>query len=67
MSDTTYTVTGLHCNGCAGKVSREVSQLVGVSDATVELATGTLTVRSEAPVARETVAEAVERLGYALV
>lgn len=66
MSEAVYRVTGLHCNGCAQKVSKEVGQLVGVSDATVELETGRLTVRSEEAVDSIEVRAAVERLGYAL-
>jgi copper chaperone len=66
MSKTEFNVIGLHCGGCAGKVSHEVSKLVGVVDVSVDVASGHLVVSSDRPVERAAVAAAVDQAGYAL-
>lgn len=50
MSDTTsYTVQGMTCSSCATKVSDAVTQVPGVTDTDVDLATGTLNVTGTDP------------------
>jgi copper chaperone len=68
MSETTtYTVTGMTCGHCVNAVSAEVGKLPGVSDVAVDLAAGTVTVTSEAPLDSQAVRAAVDEAGYALV
>jgi len=43
-TNNTYTIQGMTCGSCAAKVSGAVSQVPGVTDTDVDLATGTLTV-----------------------
>jgi len=62
MNDTTYTVAGMTCGSCATKVTEAVSDLDGVTDLDVDLATGTLTVTG--PVEQDQVREAVTAAGY---
>lgn len=64
MSTSTYTVTGMTCGHCVSSVTEEVSQVPGVTDVQVDLATGGLTVTSEAPVDDTAVRAAVEEAGY---
>jgi copper chaperone len=64
MSTTTYTVTGMTCGHCATSVTEEVSQVPGVTAVEVDLASGGLTVTSEAPVDEAAVRAAVEEAGY---
>ena len=64
MSTSTYTVTGMTCGHCVSSVTEEVSQVPGVTDVQVDLATGGLTVTSEAPVDDAAVRAAVEEAGY---
>jgi copper chaperone len=64
MSTTTYTVTGMTCGRCATSVTEEVSQVPGVTAVEVDLASGGLTVTSEAPVDEAAVRAAVEEAGY---
>ena len=61
---TTITVSGMSCDHCVAAVREEVGQLDGVTGVDVELATGTVTVVSEAPVDPAAVAAAVHEAGY---
>ncbi len=64
MSTATYTVVGMTCGHCVSAVIEEVSQLPGVTGVDVDLASGGLTVTSEAPVEESAVRAAVEEAGY---
>ncbi|HEX8496504.1 MAG TPA: heavy-metal-associated domain-containing protein [Actinomycetales bacterium] len=64
MSTSTYTVTGMTCEHCVASVTEEVGELPGVTDVSVELASGRLTVTGEA--APDDVRAAVEEAGYQL-
>jgi copper ion binding protein len=65
--ETVYTVKGMTCGHCVNAVSAEIGKLDGVAGVTVDLATGAVTVTSEAPLDRAAVAAAVEEAGYELV
>ena len=64
MSTATYTVVGMTCGHCVSAVTEEVTQVPGVTGVEVDLASGGLTVTSEAPVADDAVRTAVEEAGY---
>jgi copper chaperone len=66
MSTATYTVTGMTCEHCVRSVTEEVGALSGVTGVDVDLASGGLTVTSEAPVPGDAVRAAVEEAGYEL-
>lgn len=66
MTTTTYTVVGMTCGHCVNAVTEEVSQIPGVRDVDVDLASGAMTVSSTAPLERAAVAEAVDEAGYEL-
>lgn len=66
MSTSTYTVVGMTCGHCVNSVRGEVSQIPGVTEADVDLASGRLEVVSDAPVADEAVRAAVQEAGYQL-
>ena len=66
MSTTTYTVTGMTCGHCVSAVTEEVTQVPGVTGVDVDLASGRLTVSSDAPVDEAAVRAAVEEAGYSL-
>jgi len=66
MSTTrTYTVTGMTCGHCVASVREEVSELPGVTDVEVELASGRLAVTADA-LADDAVRAAVAEAGYEL-
>jgi copper chaperone len=67
MSTTAYTVTGMTCAHCVAAVTEEVGAVPGVTGVQVDLATGALTVTSEAAVDDDAVAAAVDEAGYRLV
>ena len=67
MSSSTYTVTGMTCGHCVSAVTEEISQLPGVQAVDVDLASGAVTVTSDAPVEEAAVRAAVEEAGYELV
>jgi copper chaperone CopZ len=64
MTTATYTVVGMTCGHCVSAVTEEVAQLPGVTAVDVDLASGGLTVTSEAPVDESSVRTAVEEAGY---
>ena len=66
MTTSTYTVTGMTCGHCVAAVTEEVAALPGVTAVDVDLASGGLTVTSEAPVDDALIKGAVEEAGYAL-
>ena len=66
MSTASYTVVGMTCGHCVNAVTEEVSQVPGVTGVDVDLATGGLTVTSDAPVDEGAVRAAVEEAGYSV-
>ena len=64
MTTTSYTVVGMTCGHCVNAVTEEVSAVPGVTDVDVDLASGGLTVTSDAPVDGAVVRAAVEEAGY---
>jgi copper chaperone CopZ len=61
-----YTVTGMTCSHCVQAVTGEISTLPGVADVRIDLASGAVTVTSEAPLEDEAVRAAVDEAGYEL-
>jgi copper chaperone len=66
MTTSTYAVTGMTCEHCVRAVTDEVRRIEGVSEVTVDLPTGALTISSSGPIDDAAVAEAVEEAGYQL-
>ena len=67
MSTTsTWTVTGMTCGHCVASVSEEIAEIEGVTDVSVVLETGTVTVTSAGPLERADVDAAVTEAGYVL-
>jgi copper chaperone len=63
---TTYTVSGMTCGHCVNSVRAEVSQIPGVTEVNVDLASGAVTVTSGAPLDEAELRAAVDEAGYAL-
>ena len=61
-----YTVSGMTCAHCVLSVSEEVSEVAGVQNVNVDLASGRLTVTGEG-VSDEAVKTAVADAGYEVV
>ena len=59
----TYTVTGMTCGHCVNHVTEEVSAIAGVSDVQVSLDDARMVIPSEAPIALETITQAVSEAG----
>jgi copper chaperone len=66
MATSTYAVTGMTCEHCVRAVTEEVRRIQGVSDVTVDLPGGSLTISSSGPIEEAAVAVAVEEAGYQL-
>ena len=62
-TDRTYTVTGMTCDHCVLSVREEVSEVAGVTDVDVDLASGRLTV-SGSDISDDAVKAAVAEAGY---
>ena len=63
-SERTITVTGMTCDHCVRSVREELSQLEGVSDVDVDLASGRVRISADAPLDDAAVRAAVEEAGY---
>lgn len=61
-----YQVTGMTCGGCASRVTKQLGEIDGVSDVSVDVATGAVTVTSAAPLGTDTVKASVAQAGYQL-
>jgi copper chaperone len=61
-----YVVSGMHCNHCASSVTEEVSAVSGVTDVTVDLGSGQLTVISDTEIPFENIEAAVDEAGYSV-
>lgn len=67
MTTATYRVSGMTCDHCVRAVTDEVGRLPGVSNVSVDLTSGTVTVSSDAPLDQDAVRAAVDEAGYELV
>ena len=67
MTTTDFTVKGMTCQHCVKAVTEEVGRLDGVQGVAVDLASGRVTVESDAPVDVEQVRTAVDEAGFELV
>jgi copper chaperone len=66
MTSATYQVTGMTCEHCVNAVAGELKNLAGVGDVTVDLVPGgpsVVTVTSDAPLAPDAVAAALDEAG----
>ena len=66
MTNSNFTVVGMTCNSCAMTVTEEVTQVPGVQDVAVELATGRLIVTSDSTLDPALIKGAIEEAGYQL-
>ncbi|MEI6364330.1 MAG: cation transporter [Actinomycetes bacterium] len=66
MATSTYTVTGMTCDHCVSAVTQELSDITGVTKVSIDLASGQVTVESDAALDQAAVAAAVDEAGYAL-
>ncbi|MGF1645907.1 MAG: heavy-metal-associated domain-containing protein [Kineosporiaceae bacterium] len=67
MATATYDVQGMTCDHCAGAVTAEVTRIPGVTEVSVDVPGGRVTVTSAEPLAAEAIAGAVEEAGYEVV
>lgn len=65
---TRYTVSGMTCGNCVNHVTEEVSEIDGVTNVSVLLDGGSMTVESDARVPFDSILEAVKEAGdYSVV
>ncbi len=64
MATATYRVPGMSCEHCTRAVAEAVQEIPGVEDVSVELASGEVTVTSQAPLDPDQVRNQVEEAGY---
>ncbi|MEJ7893264.1 MAG: heavy-metal-associated domain-containing protein [Solirubrobacteraceae bacterium] len=62
----TYQVSGMTCGHCALSVKAEVSEVAGVENVDVELASGRVTISGES-FADDAIRAAVEEAGYEVI
>ncbi len=61
---TTITVDGMTCGHCVASVQSEVSKIEGVTDVSVDLTSGQVTIVADATPDAGALREAVEEAGY---
>jgi copper chaperone len=67
MSTTTiFSVVGMTCAHCVAAVTEEVTKLDHVHHVDVDLASGAVTVQSDAPIDPTAFAAAIDEAGYAV-
>ncbi|GAB2972405.1 heavy-metal-associated domain-containing protein [Streptomyces pseudoechinosporeus] len=66
MTESTYTVSGMVCEHCAGFVTEEIEHVAGVTAVAVNVDSGTVTVTSDRDLDIADVRAAVEEAGYEL-
>ncbi|WNV91113.1 heavy-metal-associated domain-containing protein [Umezawaea sp. Da 62-37] len=62
----TFTVSGMTCGHCVSSVTEEISGLDGVTDVSVVLDSGAVTVTSDRELGQDEVGAAVAEAGYQL-
>lgn len=62
----TYTIEGMSCNGCRGHVEKELLNVKGVADVSVDLEAAEATVESQYEVPLENLQEALEDSQYSI-
>ncbi|QUF08092.1 heavy-metal-associated domain-containing protein [Actinosynnema pretiosum subsp. pretiosum] len=67
MAVATYTVTGMTCGHCVSSVTEELTGISGVTDVSVVLESGAVTVTSDRELGLDEVKAAVTEAGYELV
>jgi copper chaperone CopZ len=63
----TFTVSGMTCAHCQRAVAQEITAIDGVSDVSVDLTSGTVTVVAAHAVDRSAIAAAVDEAGYTVI
>lgn len=66
MHELTFTITNLNCDACVKLSTTILRKLPGVTDASVDLSTGTSRVLSEEPINQSDITEALKGKGYDL-
>jgi copper ion binding protein len=66
MSTQNFTVVGMTCGHCVSSVTEEVTEIAGVSNVDVDLASGNVTVTASEPISDDAIRAAVEEAGYSL-
>lgn len=62
----TYTVGGMHCDGCAGAIVAEVQEVRGVRSVECTFASGQAAITLDDPSARAEAERAITKLGYSI-
>lgn len=63
-TSTEYAVVGMTCQHCVTAVTEELSALPGVTDVTVDLVTGRVSIIGNVPLDDAAVRAAIEEAGY---
>ena len=61
-----YSISGMHCGGCAGTVERKLAELSEVKSVKVDLVRKQAEIISDVPVSLNTLQEALTNTSYAI-
>lgn len=66
LTTAVYGVDGMTCSHCVHAITSEVGSISGVTDVSVDLTTGSVTVTSNQPLDTTAVHAAIDEAGYAV-
>lgn len=64
MNDQTFTIKGMHCDACTKLTSKRIASIDGVSDVSVELTSGLVSIVADRPLAVEEINSVLKDSGY---
>ena len=63
----TVKIKGMSCQHCVASVTKALSGIAGISDVKINLEKGEATFSEKSPVSKETIREAITKIGFEVV
>ena len=63
----TIKIKGMSCQHCVSSVTKALSAIAGISDVNVSLEKGEATFTESSPVSKETIKDAITKIGFEVV
>ena len=64
---TTVKVKGMSCQHCVASVTKALSEIEGITDVQVNLEKGEATFNEQSPVSKDTIKDAIAKIGFEVV
>ena len=63
----TIKIKGMSCQHCVSSVTKALSAIAGISDVKVSLEKGEATFTESSPISKETISDAITKIGFEVV